>query len=93
MSLKQICACAHDIDTHYKDPHSGRREACLGYRCDCRCYRDVHERDTPLLPPNNYDESKTFYGGGRPHIDCNCLSCLEWDYERMKHLLNEQWGW
>ena len=38
---KQICDCGHDIATHYEDPATGVREACLGLgECKCRGYHD-----------------------------------------------------
>jgi len=86
MSVKQICDCGHDIDTHFRDLNTGKREACLGYRCDCARYHEGKKDKTPSLPSNNFDESKTAAGGGRPHISCACRACLEWEYDQMRRV-------
>lgn len=44
---KTVCICGHDIDTHYRDPATGHREACLGSRCECKQYVDH------LAPPQS----------------------------------------
>jgi hypothetical protein len=89
MSLKRECACGHDLDTHYKDPVDGKRYACTGLHCDCARYDEGRETKTTLLPPNNFDESLTAAGGGRPHISCGCSRCVEWQYDQMRKAL----GW
>ena len=81
--LKELCSCGHEKVTHYRDPVTGERWACTGTFCDCRLYRNDKERDTPLLPPSNYDERSTAVGGGRPHIECRCTACCQWDYEQV----------
>lgn len=83
MSLKQECACGHDIDTHYKDPVDGKRYACLGSRCDCARYDEGKKAKKNVLPANNHDERKTAAGGGRPHVSCTCFACLKWEYDKM----------
>lgn len=90
MSLKQECDCGHDIETHYLDPSDHVRYACTGLHCDCSFYGKV-DRDwrAPVLPSNNFDESLTHSGGGRPHNECKCIRCLEWEYEQVRHAL----GW
>lgn len=88
MSLKRECDCGHDIDTHYKDPVDGKRYACTGLRCDCARYYEGRDTRTPILPSNNFDESKTAAGGGRPHISCSCSACLKWEYEKMRRTLS-----
>lgn len=47
---KTTCACGHDIDTHFRDPATGAREACLGSRCDCTVYRDALAPPPPPTP-------------------------------------------
>ena len=84
MSLKHECVCGHDIDTHYKDLQTGERCACLGSRCDCAKYDEGSKHSRRVLPENNYDYRKTAYGGGRPHLDCKCQACCEWEYDRIK---------
>ena len=89
MTRKRTCVCGHDIDTHYKDPQTGARCACTGLRCDCELYDEGTDRARRVLPANNYDEKKTAYGGGRPHLNCKCEKCIEWEFEEMRRQL--QW--
>lgn len=91
MSRKRECACGHDINSHYRDPQTGERCACTGLRCDCRRYYEGKELKTPLLPPNNFDESLTHSGGGKPHLNCQCHKCWEWEYEQAKRM-NDWWN-
>lgn len=89
MSRLRLCACGHDIDTHFKDLSTGQPGACLGMRCDCKQYYEGDKSKKPVLPANNYDESKTASWGGRPHLSCQCQQCVEWEFEQMR----KQLGW
>jgi len=48
MSLKTVCHCGHDMDTHFEKRHS-----CLASQCDCRWYRDEAKPD-PLKPCHSH---------------------------------------
>lgn len=81
---KQDCsACGHDIDTHYRDPRIGERWACTGAYCDCRGYTREIRRDTPVLPAINFGEAKTKPPPGKPHVQCTCAKCLEWEWDQI----------
>lgn len=56
MTLKTICKCGHDKDTHFEKKH-----ACLARGCDdCKRYRDALADDdgpeTPRSPPPLWDD-------------------------------------
>ena len=59
------CHCGCDKLSHYRDPASGVREACLNARCDCKKY--VNEFAT--LPPPPKVRRK-----GHPDT-CRCADC------------------
>lgn len=81
MSLKTVCTCGHDIDTHYRDLTTGERCTCLGRGCDCKKYDDaLKEKPKKALtfhaPYEGYTKPKR-----RPHKDtsCKCDACREFD--------------
>lgn len=83
MSLKTDCKCSHDVDTHYKNLGTGKRESCLGRGCDCKCFIDAR---TPSVPPTQRTPDYVPYQGyvrpkRRPHNDtsCKCNACKRFD--------------
>lgn len=81
---KQICACGHDVDTHYRDPRTKQRLACTGLYCDCRHYTTHMQRDTPVLPRINWAQPAS---RNKPHADpdCQCPHCTDWYLDRLRY--------
>lgn len=76
MSLREVCHCSHDRDTHHE-----RTYACTGLHCECRQYVDENDpppRSTLRAPaPDDYGIPRA-----RPHADvtCGCVHCIRWKW-------------
>lgn len=78
MIHKTVCACGHDLVTHYRDPVTNKRLSCCGMYCQCTHYHSDKERPTPVLPAANGRPDL------RPHEDphCGCDACSDWEDQR-----------
>lgn len=63
--LRETCHCGHDRASHYADPTTGEKHACLCRGCDCERY--VNDRDPKpslqarkTLPSPSYDSGPWF---------------------------------
>lgn len=90
MSIKQLCDCGCDVDTHFEDEEytidsQGHREirkfrgACLGLHCnECSVFRPPGVPDPKYGKKDPKRSTRKFTR--KPHLDtsCRCAACKQW---------------
>lgn len=96
MSLRTVCKCGHEKDTHFDKTHS-----CLSSRCDCKRYLNedlagVADRAPPTLRSLPLSSSAPDPSKNKPHAKttCDCDACQAWERAKFNDpdWVDDLWG-
>lgn len=66
---RQTCHCGNGVETHFRDPDSGERGACLAANCPCTRYVNEHEPKPSAAPATRPAHARW----------CQCPRCKAYD--------------